>query len=336
MTDIVKRQPASVKDEIEEWSHFPEDARRRAMTAARDKDITTLWSLTRAHMLKKKRTTSEHTLTAYRRNIVKLLGAWPHVNLLRPGRNDGDTYAALLEASGLKAASVQQSLSAARALYAALRWVEATDAHPFRDVSPESDPVKPEDKRQAYSLKALKKLYATARDGDPLDLLMVLLGGRAGLRVSEMTGRRVTDDETKEVRAVEGGVRWGDINLVDAALIVRKGKGNKQRTVPLHGDVVDALKRLEPGDPHNLVFRGMTPHALRYRMRQLCDRAGVNYLGLHSLRHAFATQLRAGGAHTADIAQDLGQTSEASSKIYAKMDRSQQRTRVGSLPPLTS
>jgi len=311
MADIVKSTPKTELEAARQWTDLPADElKRAAATAARDRDLETLWDITRAYMTNERgdKDYSANTLAAYRRNIKRLLESWQHVNLLRPDRKQGGDYRAELKAAGLAPSSIVQALSAGRALYAALRWSGATDAKPFHDVKAPSDPVRNVDKRKPYTTAALTKLFAAALEPglrlEPTTPLMLLLGAHAGLRVFEMTA-----------------LRYGDIDLDARTLTVRAGKGGKHRTgIALTPDVVSTLQDIGMKDDDALVFGGATPHALRDRMRRLCDRAGVAYLGLHSLRHTFAFEAIKDGASLKAIGDVLGHANPQTTAIYADKD----------------
>ncbi|MDZ7704760.1 MAG: tyrosine-type recombinase/integrase [Trueperaceae bacterium] len=327
MSNLAARHGGGDLQQATFWINLPEDERkRRAAAAARDRDADTLWGLTRAYMVSRRRY-SELSLFAYEGGVRRLVDTWEGVNLLRPGPDDGRLYRMHLEENGLSerererrgvaegekvglsTASVVQALAAGRKFYAALRWAGVTTAVPFDDVTAGPDPVAPEDKRDPYELDDLAKLYAAATDPamkvEPTTPLMLLLGAHSGLRVGEMLG-----------------VSWGDIKLRRKELVVRKGKGNKQRTVPLSSDTVALLNGggLEPGAADDLVFGGVTAHALRDRMRRLCKRAGVDYLGIHSLRHTAGTTYNRMGM-LRDVQKILGHASSTTSERYAKWDK---------------
>ncbi|WP_425514242.1 tyrosine-type recombinase/integrase [Deinococcus aestuarii] len=51
---------------------------------------------------------------------------------------------------------------------------------------------------------------------------------------------------------------------------------------------------------------GRTPEAARGRLRTLCKREGIPYLGLHALRHTAGTRLVRAGFPLQDVAEHLG------------------------------
>src|SRR5690606_4945063 len=108
----------------------------------------------------------------------------------------------------LSPASVALRVAAARALYDALAWAQATEADPFRDVriGKTSTTIDHAPSSHVYSEGELTALHAAARDQQ--EAVILLLGSHGGLRVSEMLH-----------------LTWADVDLRDGELLVREGKG---------------------------------------------------------------------------------------------------------------
>lgn len=104
--------------------------------------------------------------------------------------------------------------------------------------------------------------------------LILLLGALAGLRRSEMA-KLHTDDLHLDVEY--------------PFLTVRDGKGGKDRTVPLHPELVPRLRRLPSGWVFPSQVGGhVTPNYLAILARKAFDRVGSTAT-LHQLRHYFGT-----------------------------------------------
>jgi integrase/recombinase XerD len=155
---------------------------------------------------------------------------------------------------------------------------------------------------------------ARALDGDQglraTALLEVLYA--AGLRVSELLSLPVS------AAAARGGV-----------LIVR-GKGNKERMVPLTRAAKEALKRWLPartkrnGDPSPWLFpsanrkKHLTRQWFARLLKDLAISAGLDpcRVSPHVLRHAFASHLLAHGADLRAVQEMLGHADIATTQIY--------------------
>ena len=206
------------------------ELRRFAVTAANERDADALWRLTEAFIVtkgRKRANTSLTTLDSYRVGIDRLLKHWTGENLLRPSRDAGDRYVTDLQVGKhgdrpLEPGTIQVRLAAARALYRALRWADATELAPFADVTAPADENRPEEKRTAYTEKEIEELLYVA---DELGAVIILLGADAGLRVDEMLH-----------------LRWDDVNFSAGEIKVRSGKGRKKRTAEASPDLIQALQ----------------------------------------------------------------------------------------------
>ena len=313
----------------------PDERRRQAVQAARDRDLETLWALTEAHhTLHGGAAGSRHTLRTYRNGLRLwlLFTGRTAVSLLRPRSDEGSLFVRELEAGKLhlrrvskknphpdelagpgrplSASSVNAYLAGARALYRALRWAGATQADPFLDVRPRADKVARWDKRQPYSQAAVEALLQV---GDARHRVTVLLGAHAGLRASEIVRLRCSDVDLSA----------GRIRVV--------GKGNKARMVNLSASLRRELAALmtvpitlsshisaAPTPAADAHVVGGTPESARLRLRRACSEAGVPFLSLHALRHTAGTRLVKSGRTLQDVARHLGHASVATAEIYAK------------------
>ncbi|MCL4154938.1 UNVERIFIED_CONTAM: hypothetical protein GTU68_033960 [Idotea baltica] len=127
-----------------------------------------------------------------------------------------------------------------------------------------------------------------------------------GMRVSELVGLPVS--------ATRG----------DPRLLLILGKGGKERMVPLSPDARDALALWITMRDAQFLFpsRGKDGHLTRHRfyllIKEISVAAGVDPSKVtpHTLRHAFATHLLAGGADLRAIQTMLGHADVATTEIY--------------------
>ncbi len=146
-----------------------------------------------------------------------------------------------------------------------------------------------------------------------------------GLRVSELCGLRISD-----LFLEEGFIRV-------------KGKGDKERLVPISGRAVHELEnwffcrnliRIRPGN-EDFVFlslrRGMPLSRITvfYWVKELAEAAGIQKkISPHTFRHSFATHLLEGGANLRAIQAMLGHESISTTEIYTHIDRSRLRREI--------
>ncbi len=319
-----------------------EALRRHAVRAASERDEEALWELVEAHLTLRGAHgigTSRHTLRAYRRGVKELLTMWGGENLLRPGRDAGPLYVQRLlagdrdqvvagESSGgrgrrfkrgpLSPATVSLRIAAARALYDALSWAGATEADPFRDVKlgrPTPD-LGDTASTRVYTENEMDELLAAAKDTH--ERVLLLLGAHGGLRVSEMLR-----------------LRWEDVDLRASSLLVRGGKGGKTAEVMVSPRLAYELAayrhELEGEDAarHRAeVIELRSQYGVYNRLRKLCLRAGIDFKGVHALRHAAGTRLY---RQTGDLGQVQDHLRHATLDMARRYARSDKRRLQGSL-----
>lgn len=138
-------------------------------------------------------------------------------------------------------------------------------------------------------------------------IITLLYGG--GLRISEALG-----------------LNYNDVD--DAEVIKIRGKGNKERLVPILPEVKKAISSYKNACPYRgeALFYGSKGKRLRPEIVQKKLRNYRGLLGLpdhatpHALRHSFATHLLAEGADLRSIQELLGHASLATTERYTHID----------------
>jgi site-specific recombinase XerD len=150
-------------------------------------------------------------------------------------------------------------------------------------------------------------LDGIGRSGDPLALrnrALLELVYSAGLRSAEAVG-----------------LDLGDVDFEQERVHVRRGKGAKERVVPLGEEaghwVARYLREARPA----LAGGGERALFLSARGRRL-DTSTLRRLAPHPhrLRHAFATHLLEGGADLRTIQELLGHASLSTTQVYSHVD----------------
>jgi integrase/recombinase XerD len=177
-------------------------------------------------------------------------------------------------------------------------------------------------------VKALIDAVAGRNEPERLRLLCLLeLLYGAGLRVSELAALPLA-----------AATR-------DARFLVVRGKGGKERLVPLSPPARAALAawkavRGETRSRHLFPSRGKEGHLTRQRcfqlLKALAAEAGIDprRLSPHVLRHAFATHLLDGGADLRSVQAMLGHADVATTQIYTHVQAGRLRTLVETKHPL--
>jgi site-specific recombinase XerD len=123
------------------------------------------------------------------------------------------------------------------------------------------------------------------------------------------------------------GLEHQRVNL-DALTITVRGKGSRERTIPISVECRKALFRLRPSGrsgPGRYVFTTSSGGRMSYRnafrdLKELCLRAGVEgpHVRPHNIRHYFAvTFLRAGG-DLYRLSRILGHSSISTTQLYLR------------------
>jgi integrase/recombinase XerC len=212
-------------------------------------------------------------------------------------------------------ATVQRRLFAIKAFF---RWRESTTGtpNPARAMrSPKLDRRLP----QVMSEEAVAALIeADDRESRESRDKPAALRDRAILEVLYATGLRVSELT---------GLCWRDVDSELAMVMVRAGKGNKDRLVPLGEPALDALLAWRAVMPTawsldgpvitNLRGRRLTARSVQKLVAHRLMVAGLDTpLTPHGLRHSFATHLLNAGADLRSIQEMLGHSSLATTQRY--------------------
>lgn len=261
---------------------------------------------------------ARNTLDAYRRDLAdyeRTLGR-DSLSPINAARDDIERYLAGLIADGLASSTRARRLSAIRQLHGFLYAEGWRDSDPAARIA---GPGKSKRLPKTLTLDEVTRLLDAARSGKGIArarriCLMELLYA---------TGLRVTELVSLPVAAVRR----------DPEMIMVRGKGEKDRLVPLSRRAREALAEYLPlrdlaqkpgagGSPYLFPSRGKDGHLTRVRfyqmLREIAVEAGIDpsKLSPHTLRHAFATHLLANGADLRVIQMLLGHADIATTEIY--------------------
>ena len=181
----------------------------------------------------------------------------------------------------------------------------------------------PESARDWYELPEYRRLVDAAEKIGSLDLVVVLLGGSAGLRRGE-------------IRAL----RWCDVDLGRKQMSVVKAvwrsvedtpKGNRGRVVPLTDELVAAL-RAHRGLGERVLGADLSNRQIRNVMERVQRRAGVEVNGgIHLLRHTFCSHLAIAGVPAKAIQELAGHADLKTSMRYMHLSPGNKRDAVSTL-----
>lgn len=251
-----------------------------------------------------------HTLKNYLadlNHLIRFLKERGGVDLLQVDTQTLRSYVASLFGR-LDPASIARRLSSVRAYYRFLLKKGVLESSPAEDLTLPKLPKKLPRFLVQDEARALMEAAAT-RPGTLRDtaILEILYG--TGIRVGELAG-----------------LKFQDMDLGEAWVRVR-GKGNKERVVPLGGKAMAALKAYlqERGTGFGPLF--LNPQGARLTERSIQRIVKSRALGAgivkrttpHTLRHSFATHLLEEGADLRGIQELLGHSSLSTTQKYTQV-----------------
>lgn len=112
-------------------------------------------------------------------------------------------------------------------------------------------------------------------------------------------------------------LRWDDVMEDDELIVVRQGKGRKDRLIPIPPTLAQALRQARPQAQGARVLM-VSKDAITKAFQAHLEAAGLadGRTTLHTLRHSYATHLVQGGAHIASVRELLGHRDLATTLIY--------------------
>lgn len=105
------------------------------------------------------------------------------------------------------------------------------------------------------------------------------------------------------------GLRWLDIDLVHARIMLPQTKNGEGRIVYLNQlaqDVLRSLAGTTQPKPLDKLFPDTSPEKASVAFKRACDSVGISDFRFHDLRHTAASWLRMSGADIHTVAQLLG------------------------------
>ncbi|MFL5516801.1 MAG: tyrosine recombinase XerC [Gemmatimonadales bacterium] len=271
--------------------------------------------------LEKEKGSSPHTVKAYRRDLEAFVefcdryygGSWSWAAVDRLGLRG---FLGELQRRGLAKRTAARSLSAVRSFYRYLQVhhdVPNAVARAARVPRIEKRLPTYLDREQTERLFAWAESRAAGDEYAPTrDLAILELFYSTGIRLSELSGMNLDDLDL----------------LSDQAKV--RGKGRKERIVPVGSRAVLALRRYlnlrEAVRPRTAadrlaVFlstrgRRLAPREVQRVVHRMFDAVGGDDLRVHSLRHTFATHMLDAGADLRAVQELLGHASLSTTQVY--------------------
>lgn len=288
-----------------------------------------------------------NTLSAYRSDLTDLSDflARRRVSLVSADTQALRDYLADLDKRGFKSTSVARRLSAARHLFRFLLNERVRGDDPAAILS---GPKRGRSLPKVLSVADVDRLLTQAKtqtEGPDLPPPQRLRALRLWclLEVLYATGLRVSELVALPLSAARR----------DTRMIVVRGKGNKERLVPLNesskqamADYLAAMEALPRGRAKAPASKWLFPssgesgHLTRQHfardLKELASAAGIapRLVSPHVLRHAFASHLLHNGADLRIVQTLLGHTDISTTQIYTHIVEERLKSLVRDLHPL--
>lgn len=257
---------------------------------------------------------SANSLRAYERDLAKLR-AWAEKNgleIVKMSRLDLREWMIDLGRSNLSVNSKRRLISVLRGFYKFLMIDGHIKENPAEllDV-PQKGSYLPRFLNQG-EIDALFLVPDTSTETGLRDRAILELMYSSGLRVSEAVSIEIKDID------------------LDAGILTTTGKGNKTRRVPIGSSAVEWLKTYfvarQKNDnietPNLFVTPAGTPitrQTIFALIKKYAEKAGLQDVSPHTLRHTFATHLVQNRADIRSVQQMLGHADLSTTQIYTHM-----------------
>jgi integrase/recombinase XerD len=275
------------------------------------------------------RSLSNNTLNAYISDLKKLISFCENKSLTTLTKTIILEFINNLNTLGLSSRSTARIISSLKTFYKQQILNETMDANPMQSIkTPKLSKKLPDVLSYEEILKMMKFIDFTKLAGErDKTIVMLLYGG--GLRVSELISLKVND------------------LFVDEGFIKVKGKGSKERLVPIGTKTINQVSyyvdsyrnKVAKADSKNYLIlnqrgRGLSRVSVFNLIKKLAIEAGIKKsISPHTLRHSFATTLIEAGANLRAVQQMLGHESITTTEIYTHLDKAYLKTVIEQYHP---
>lgn len=270
--------------------------------------------------IKMEKRLSKNTLASYSTDVnqyIKYIDTHNDIEDLSDIKREHITsFVGSMKRKGTSAKTITRKISAIKSFHEFIKKEHGVKVNVATDI----ESMKVEKKLPVYlSMDEIDRLLETLSETTPLDLrnkAMLELLYSSGLRITELVDLEISN-----------------LHLTMGFIKVR-GKGNKERIIPLGEVARDSIRRyIESGrtklevNPTNVLFlnsRGekITRVGFWKVLKQLTKAAGIDKeISPHKIRHSFATHLLQNGANLRYVQEMLGHENVSTTQIYTHLDK---------------
>ena len=261
---------------------------------------------------------ADNTVAAYRRDLRRFFDWLDGRSVPALSIRELADYAAWLHGQGLAPASIARHLVSLKVFFRYLQLEGAISENVAELLGSQKLWQRVP---KTLSPQQVDRLFQCPHDGDPYwrrDRAMLELLYATGCRASELSHLRLCDMR------------------LDEGYCLCRGKGDKERLVPVGGRAVAAVRAYFAHERAELAAKRspaaewalLSCRGLRLRRERIWEllkryarRVGAPAdISPHTLRHSFATHMVSGGADLRQVQEMLGHASIATTQIYTHVD----------------
>jgi site-specific recombinase XerD len=282
--------------------------------------------------MKTEKIASPSTIYGYRKEVRKFIDYITSINISDVNLISTSTVRQYFyyskESRGLCQSSISKIIATIKSFFNYLEEEEIIVKNPTRKIRVPKKIYRIPSVMSKYEVDLIIKSVDFAplrcRKNNTRDKLVLSLLYYTGIRKSELLN-----------------LNWTDINLSKNTLIVRNGKGGKDRLIPLHRKVTELIDKylderlplktdaLIIGEQGKRLCKG----SFVYLLKMYLTLSGLKKKGYtaHSFRHSFATHLVEAGVDLFKVQRLMGHASLDTTKIYINFNNTQMAKAVDRL-----
>lgn len=264
--------------------------------------------------LRGEKRTSDHTLSAYRRDLLRLQQFCSNRKIVDSQAlesADIRLYISGRHKEGISAKSIQRELAAIRSFLRFLLKRQLIDQNPAQGIQAPKVP-----KKLPKTLDVDQVTGLLEAEADSIlamrDLAIFELFYSSGLRLSELVM-----------------LDMADLDIAEGMLKIRHGKGGKQRLLPVGQKAIEAVQRwlsYRPATSSSALFvsvhgNRLGQRSVQLRLQKWCKQHGIaEHIHPHMLRHSFASHMLESSQDIRAVQELLGHADVSTTQIYTHLD----------------
>lgn len=292
-------------------------------------------------MMTAERGSSKNTTDAYKKDIEEFASTLPKNNLKKATSEQIQNFIHKKYEAGFASTTIARKISALKQFYEFLLLEKEIKTNPALKIQPPKT-QKSLPKYLTYD-EVSRLIESASMDSSPEGVRLHAL-----IETLYASGMRVTELVSLQMNNLQKISAKDSIKLLN--FIIVKGKGKKERIVPLNNSAIEALEKYLSIRKHFTNYKnkkwlfpssGKEGFLTRQRFHQLLKQLAVDCnispekVSPHVLRHSFASHLLNNGADLRSIQELLGHSDISTTQIYTHILNDRMRKVVKDHHPLS-